>query len=160
MLNRKTQFGLHALLHLGRHQDEFVGASKIADHIGSSLKYLEQILAELKQEGWISSKAGRDGGYQIAISTDRINLADLVRVLEGPIALVPCASHRFYEPCESCESPELCGAQDAFVQLRNDMVYSMKQVSIKDILERESRLKSGEQSIQKPTPYIAPEGTE
>ncbi|NCG15018.1 MAG: Rrf2 family transcriptional regulator [Bacteroidetes bacterium] len=153
MLNKKTIYGLHALLHLARNPHQHIGASKIAEATSAPYKFLESILQLLVNEGMLLSKAGRDGGYQLAESPDQITLADIARLLEGPIALLPCASHRFYEPCDSCPDPATCGIQDALVLLRNQAVSDMKQLSLTAFLQREADLRSGQRDMLRPTPY-------
>lgn len=96
MLNRKTYYGLQALLFLARNVDSSsVAINSIAQSLEISRKFLEKILVELGSEGLVSSKKGRSGGYFISKDLNNISLADIVRILEGPIALLPCASHRF-----------------------------------------------------------------
>ena len=141
MLNRKTYYGLQALLFLARNMDSSsVAINSIAQSLEISRKFLEKILVELASEGLVSSKKGRSGGYFISKQLNDISLADIVRVLEGPIALLPCASHRFYEPCKECESPDKCSLQDALVNVRNSTVHSLKSIKISDILLIEEKL--------------------
>ena len=93
MLNRKTTYGIHALLHLARHQGEgVVAVVRISEALQVSRKFLERILADLRQEGMVESQSGRDGGYRLGAAGLDLCLADVVRVLEGPIALLPCAT--------------------------------------------------------------------
>jgi DNA-binding IscR family transcriptional regulator len=75
-------------------------------------------------------------------------------VVEGPIALLPCASHRFYEPCLECPNPAACAVQDALVQVRNETVHALKAISLADLVARESELSSEVRGILRPTPYL------
>ena len=154
MLNRKTYYGLQALLFLARNVDSSsVAINSIAQSLEISRKFLEKILVELGSEGLVSSKKGRSGGYFISKKLNNISLADVVRILEGPIALLPCASHRFYEPCKECESPDKCSLQDALVNVRNRTVHSLKSIKISDILLKEEKLNRGILKPQRPIPF-------
>ena len=154
MLNRKTYYGLQALLFLARNLDSSsVAINSIAQSLEISRKFLEKILVELGSEGLVSSKKGRSGGYFISKDLNNISLADVVRILEGPIALLPCASHRFYEPCKECESPGKCSLQDALVNVRNSTVHSLKSIKISDILLNEEKLNRGILKPQRPIPF-------
>ena len=154
MLNRKTYYGLQALLFLARNVDSSsVAINSIAQSLEISRKFLEKILVELGSEGLVSSKKGRSGGYFISKKLNNISLADVVRILEGPIALLPCASHRFYEPCKECKSPDQCSLQDALVNVRNSTVHSLKSIKISDILLKEEKLNRGILKPQRPIPF-------
>ena len=90
----------------------------------------------------------------MALSAYQISLADILRVVEGPIALLPCASHRFYEPCSECPNPSACAVQDALVQVRNETVHALKAISLADLVTRETELRSEVRSILRPIPYL------
>ncbi|MDG1252603.1 MAG: Rrf2 family transcriptional regulator [Schleiferiaceae bacterium] len=154
MLNRKTTYGIHALLFLARHADQgFIPIVRISESLVVSRKFLERILAELKEEGLVVSHAGRDGGYSLGSQGLDLGLSEVVRVLEGPIALLPCASHRFFTACNECPDPNSCGLQDALVQVRNDTVHSLKQMTLGRMLTAEAEMNSGLRPLQRPTPY-------
>ncbi len=154
MLNRKTTYGIHALLHLARKREEgVVAVARISEALQVSRKFLERILADLKQEGMVVSQSGRDGGYRLGAVGLELCLADVVRVLEGPIALLPCASHRFYAPCAECHQPETCALQDALVGVRNATVHSLKQITLAHLLQSEQLLSEGAKALVRPTPY-------
>ena len=157
MLNRKTTYGIHALLHLARHRDEGVlSVGRISEALQVSRKFLERILADLREEGMVESHPGREGGYRLGAAGLDLCLADVVRVLEGPIALLPCASHRFYAPCSECQHPERCALQDALVQVRNSTVHSLKQITLGHLLQTEGELDGGLREVLRPTPYFEP----
>ncbi len=155
MLNRKTTYGIHALLFLARQEhDVWTPAGYIASALGISKKFLERILSELRAESMVQSQSGRDGGYALGSEGLKICLADIVRILEGPIALLPCASHRFYTPCAECPNPDQCGVQDALVQVRNDTVHSLKATTLASMLQAEQDFQKGKTQMRRPTPYL------
>ncbi|MDA8650351.1 Rrf2 family transcriptional regulator [Schleiferiaceae bacterium] len=154
MLNRKTYYGIQSLLFIARNKSEkLTPITEITESLKISRKFLEKILSELRHEGIVTSKIGRSGGYSISKDLDSISLADIVRILEGPIALLPCASHRFYESCKECLTPDKCSLQDALVGVRNDTVHSLKSIKIQDLLTKEILLKKDTVKAKRPTPY-------
>ena len=104
MLNKKTQYAFQALIYLAEHKDD--GPVLIADIATKKkipLKFLENILLELRKSGILESKKGKGGGYFLNTSPDKIPLADIIRKIDGPIAMLPCASLYFYERCKNCD---------------------------------------------------------
>ena len=154
MLNRKTYYGIQSLLFIARSKGEkLTPITEITESLKISRKFLEKILSELRYEGIVTSKKGRSGGYSINKDLNSISVADIVRILEGPIALLPCASHRFYESCKECLTPDKCSLQDALVGVRNDTVHSLKSIKIQDLLTKEILLKKDAVKAKRPTPY-------
>jgi Rrf2 family protein len=82
--------------------------SEIADAASAPRKYLEAILLDLRRQHLLASRRGRTGGYALARPADAINFAEVIRALEGPLALTPCASRTAYGPCETCPDVETC----------------------------------------------------
>ncbi|MGA0109518.1 MAG: RrF2 family transcriptional regulator [Schleiferiaceae bacterium] len=154
MLNRKSVYALHALHTLARNPSERFSTARLAEHSRSPRRFLEQILSELRSAELVHSVPGRNGGYQLALAPEAISLADVLRVVEGPIALLPCASHRFYEPCPECANPEACALQDALVHVRNETVHALKSISLADLVARETELSTALRGILRPTPYL------
>jgi Rrf2 family protein len=101
MLNRKSVYALHALQHLAQHPDERFSTARLAEACKSPRRFLEQILSALREAGLLLAESGRSGGYQLARPASEVSLADILRVVEGPIALLPCASHRFTNPARN-----------------------------------------------------------
>lgn len=104
MLTRKGKYGLKALIHLARlpaGQLAFVNDIATANSIPK--KFLDAILGELRNAGFVQSRKGKDGGYRLARSATDIKVGHVVRVLDGPLAPFPCASSTRYEPCEDCD---------------------------------------------------------
>ncbi len=103
MLSKKTKYGLKALTYLAAQKDrEPVQIAEIARHENISQKFLESILLTLRKNGFLGSKKGKGGGYYLIKDPGEIRMTSVMRVLEGPIAMVPCVSLNFYEPCDDC----------------------------------------------------------
>jgi Rrf2 family protein len=104
------------MVRLARNYNQgFLSTAIIAQDENISKKFLEQILLELKRAKLVNSKQGTAGGYYLLKSPDDISLADIYRIFEGPIALTPCISINFYEPCDDCVDEATC-------YLRNELI--------------------------------------
>lgn len=103
-------------------------------------KFLETILLELKHAGMLGSKAGKGGGYYLRRKPGEINLAEVVRLFDGAIAAVPCATYKFYEPCKECEDETTCSIRHAFLQVRNATVEMLKRDTLEALVEKEQLL--------------------
>jgi Rrf2 family protein len=136
MLSKKTKYALHALTYLGKHKDEgTVLIHDIAEEHGISHKFLENILLELKKAGMLGSKKGKGGGYYLIKEPQDIPLSKVIRLLDGPIALLPCVSLNYYEPCAECKSEVECGINKVMIQVRDETLKILENKTLKDILE-------------------------
>jgi Rrf2 family protein len=141
MLSKKAKYALNALVHLSRKNGQGpVLISTISEDENIPRKFLESILLDLSKAGYVASKKGRGGGYYLIKEPKEINTADILRFIDGPIALLPCVTTKFYQKCEECHDEETCGIRDLFSELRESMVNLLKSNSLEDILNRESEL--------------------
>jgi Rrf2 family protein len=141
MLSKKTQYSILALVRLTREYNKGpVLISEIARTEKIPKKFLETILLELKNAGFINSKKGKGGGYYLIKSPDEINLADVIRLFEGAIALLPCAAFKYYESCRYCKDESTCGIRNVVKELRDETVNFLKGISLAEILRREENL--------------------
>jgi Rrf2 family protein len=138
MLSKKTKYGLHALTYLGKHKEKgAVLIQEISQKYGISHKFLENILLELKKAGFLGSKKGKGGGYYLIKEPKEIPLSTVIRLLDGPIALLPCVSLNYYEPCEECTDQTRCGLNKVMIQVRDETLKILKLKSLEDILQEE-----------------------
>jgi Rrf2 family protein len=104
MMSKKCKYALKALIRLGKEYGS--GNLSLTDDIARSehipKKFLEQILLNLKHAGYVRSKQGSKGGYRLVQDPNHITLAEIYRLFDGAIALVPCVSQKFYEACDDC----------------------------------------------------------
>ncbi|MFZ9687897.1 MAG: RrF2 family transcriptional regulator [Chitinophagaceae bacterium] len=136
MLNKKTQYAFQALMYLAEHKD--VGPVLIADIAKKKkipLKFLENILLELKKAEILESKKGKGGGYFIKSNALKTPLSEIIRKIEGPIAMLPCASLYFYERCKNCDEKH-CGLHDTMVLVRDATLKVLDNKSIADLLKK------------------------
>jgi Rrf2 family protein len=136
MLNKKTQYAFQALMYLAENQNngpvliaEISAAKKIP------LKFLENILLELRKAGMLESKKGKGGGYFLNLSPSKIRLADIIRKIEGPIAMLPCASLYFYERCSNCDEKN-CGLHDTMIDVRDATLKILEGKTVADLIKK------------------------
>jgi len=125
-----------ALTHLAK--DVGKGAimiSEIARSENIPQRYLEAILLDLKKLGFLGSKLGKNGGYFLIRKPEDINLSQIVRHFEGPIALVPCVSEKAYQPCEFCKDEEKCNLRKVFKDIRDYTYDKLQQTTLLDLIE-------------------------
>lgn len=135
MLSKKTQYAFHALTYLAEKEGNApVLISEIADTKQISLKFLEIILLELKKAGILGSKKGRGGGYYLIKPAEEVAIAKIIRLLDGPIALLPCVSLNYYEKCENCDETS-CGLHDVMTEVRDETLKVLENKTLADILK-------------------------
>ena len=138
MLSKKTKYAFHALTYLGKNKDQgAIPIQEISNYHGISHKFLENILLELKKAGLLGSKKGKGGGYYLIKLPHEIPLARIIRLLDGPIALLPCVSLNYYEPCEECASQAQCGLNMVMAEVIDDTLKILEMKTLQDILERD-----------------------
>ncbi len=141
LLSNKTKYAIKALVVLGKNYGkEPMPILKIAEEENIPKKFLEQILLELRNAGILFSKKGAKGGYSLNKEPKDIRLTQIIRLTDGPIALLPCVSLNFYRKCDECKSEEFCGIRDTFVEVRNAMLEILNDTSIEDIITRERNI--------------------
>lgn len=134
MLSKKTKYGIKALTFLARQENqEPVAIAEIAKAENISIKFLESILLLLRHSGFLGAKKGKGGGYYLIKEPSEINMAKVYRILEGPIALLPCASHNFYEKCEDCSDEAACAVRRLMSEIRDNTLMILENNSLADI---------------------------
>jgi Rrf2 family protein len=141
MLSKKTKYAIKALIIMGKNIDKPpMQIAQIAEQERIPKKFLESILLELRNAGYLYSKKGSGGGYALNKAPEDINLAAILRLTDGPIAMVPCASHNFYHKCDECHNEVTCGIRAMFTEIRDASVKILEQTSIADLIEKEAVL--------------------
>jgi Rrf2 family protein len=131
MLTQKTRYALRSLLYIAEKQDQApVQLARIAETQRVPPKYLELIMLDLKNAGLVKSTRGPKGGYRLARKPADISFGDIVRVMEGPIALVSCASTNFYAPCGDCHDQGSCAIRKAFAIVRDQTTQLLDGISL------------------------------
>ena len=144
MLSKKTQYAFRALTHLAENYGEGpVLISDISERRKIPLKFLENILNEMKKAGILESKKGKGGGYILKMSPGKIKLSTVIRLVNGPIALLPCVSLNFYRKCDDCDETN-CGLRRVMAITRDATLKILEKKTLADIVfEEQSVTKKG-----------------
>ena len=136
-LSQKTNYALTALQRLAREKGR--GPVLIADLARQDempRKFLELILLELKNHGLLQSKRGKGGGYQLRKSPEQITLGEVIRLFDGPLAPVPCASERAFRKCDDCPDLATCGTRLVMREVRDAMAKILDHTTLADLTSR------------------------
>ena len=133
MLSKKSQYAFQALMYLAQKgKDQPVLIAEISKKKKLPLKFLENILLELKKAGVLESKKGKGGGYYFSKNPKDIYLATIMRLLDGPISLLPCVSLYFYEKCKNCDEKH-CSLHEVMIQVRDANLKILEKRTIADL---------------------------
>ena len=142
MLSKKAKYAINALVRLSKdYNNGPILIKEISESENIPRKFLESILLELKNAGFLASKKGKGGGYYLLKSPEKVNLAEIIRLFDGALALLPCVTYKYYEKCEECKDEETCGIRSVIKEVRDETVKILKNNSLADILKREERLR-------------------
>ena len=133
-LSRKARYALRALYALSA--DDARGPVLIADLADREKiprKFLEAILLELKNAGILKSKKGKGGGYSLARSPDKVAIGEIVRIIDGPLAPLPCASERAFVRCEECTDETTCGTRQVMKKVRDAIAAILDSTTLADV---------------------------
>lgn len=121
MVSKKCKYAIKAILYIARNQAEgrSIFASEIAKEENIPQKFLETILRELCNQRILMSKRGRYGGYRLLKAPEEISFTEVMRIMDGPIALMPCVSLNYYTPCDECKEEENCSIRSVFLLVRD-----------------------------------------
>ena len=135
MMSKKCKYALKALIRLGQ---EYGGGPMLTDDIARAenipKKFLELILLDLKHAGYVRSKQGAKGGYRLVQDPNQISLAEIYRLFDGAIALVPCVSQKFYEACDDCPDEKTCRLKKIFIDVREKTYELLTGITIQSFL--------------------------
>ncbi|ACM20008.1 winged helix-turn-helix transcriptional regulator, Rrf2 family [Geotalea daltonii FRC-32] len=148
MISKKTKYGLKAMIYLAKVYDQ--GPVLIADLAREEKipkKFLELILLTLKNHGVLQSRKGKGGGYYLGKLPKEISLGKLVRILDGPLAPVPCVSETAYAKCDECLDERTCGIRLVMKDVRDAIAEILDGTSLADVLERSEKAEQLEKGI-------------
>ncbi len=153
MLSKRSKYAINALVYLARqHQldpDRKVQSAEISEAQHIPKKFLEAILRDLKNNGILGSKMGRGGGFYLRKAIHDVNLAEVHRIFDGAIGLLPCVTHHYYEKCEECKDEATCGIREAILEVRNKTVEILKENTLQQILDTENQKIEQKKSARK-----------
>ena len=154
-LSKKTQYSLRALYALARAYG--TGPLLIADlarQEGIPKKFLEQILLKLKSHGLVASKKGKGGGYALVRAPEAVTVGNVIRLIEGPLAPLPCASETAYRKCDECLDDRYCGTRLLMRDVRNAIAGILDCTTLADVCRRVDDARGQSQSRDSLMYYI------
>jgi Rrf2 family protein len=148
MLSKKSKYALKAMMVLAKEYGQGpVLISDMAQREGIPRKFLELILLELKNQGMLQSKKGKGGGYSLGRDPHLISVGHVVRVLDGPIAPLPCVSKTAYMRCHECRDERSCGIRIVMKEVRDATAKIMDSTSLSDMLKQVEAVVTGKESL-------------
>lgn len=154
-LSKRTQYSLRALYALARSYN--TGPKLIVDLSEEEVipkKFLEQILLALKNRGLVDSKKGRGGGYFLAQPPDEVTLGSVIRMIEGPLAPIPCASETAFRKCDECIDADTCGTRLVMREVRDAMAAILDRTTLAMVCEKVDAAREGKDEIEALMYYI------
>ncbi len=139
MLTQRSRYALRAMLFLAEATKGSppIPMNRIAAEANVPRKFLELILADLREAGLLHSHRGKMGGYCLSRATHLISLGEIIRVIEGPLALVPCVSRTAYRACADCKSEADCAIRHAMMRVRDETARILDGTSLADANARD-----------------------
>jgi Rrf2 family protein len=142
IISKKTKYCLRALYSLARNYGQGpMLVQKIADDEVIPKKFLELILLGAKAGGLVDSKPGRGGGYHLTKPPNQITVGQVVRLMEGPLAPLPCASETAFRRCDECIDENVCGTRLVMRKVRNATAEILDQTTLADVCQMVETLK-------------------
>ena len=145
MLSQKARYALRAMIELARENGQ-VTAGELAVRADAPRKFLEAILLTLSRQGLVTSRRGKFGGYLLGREPAAISFAEIIRLVDGPLALTPCVSRTAFRRCEDCRDLATCALREALLQARDATAAVLEGYSLADAVAG-----SGAELIGEPT---------
>ncbi|MFQ8430755.1 RrF2 family transcriptional regulator [Amaricoccus sp. W119] len=145
MISQKTKYAIKALITLAEEQargGSSLRIEEIANRSNTPKRFLEHILIDIRNAGVIGSRRGRDGGYMLIKAPESISVSEVLRMIDGPIAPLPCLSRRAYQRCEDCEDEATCRIRKVFGDLYSAYLLMVESLTLTDLMRDDSLLES------------------
>ena len=140
MLTQRSRYAMRAMLFLARQSlaGPPVSMTRIAAEANVPRKFLELILADLREGGFLVSHRGKAGGYRLARPAHLISMGEVIRVIEGPLALVPCVSRTAYRRCLDCRDEASCAIRQTMARVRDETARILDGTSLADAVAEDA----------------------
>jgi len=141
MLSKKAKYALKALVFLAKKKkNELVLISEISEKERIPKKFLEQILLEMKKHFILHSKRGKEGGYYLSKGQDEIFIGNVIRIIDGPLAPIPCVSKLGYQECEECVDEATCEIRKLMKRVRDSTCEILDNTTLEDLLKMKDKV--------------------
>ncbi len=140
-LSKRGEYALRSLINLGiaaKVKRSLVRVSELAKAEDLPVKFLEQVMQQLREAGYVESERGKHGGYRLARPASEIHIGKIVRLIDGPLAPIGCVSQTAYEPC-NCPDQEHCGLRMLMLDVRNAIAAILDRYTLADVVEVTTR---------------------
>jgi Rrf2 family protein len=140
-LSKRGEYALRSLINLGiaaKVGRRLVRVTELAKAEDLPIKFLEQVIQQLREAGFVQSVRGKHGGYRLAKSADQIHIGAIVRLIDGPLAPIGCVSQTAYEPC-NCPDEAHCGLRMLMLDVRNAIAAILDRYTLADVVEVTTR---------------------
>lgn len=135
MLSMKAKYAIRALMVMAKNEKKMLSSKSIAKEADVPQKFLDTILQELRHQGLVDSKRGIFGGYFLIKQAAKIMVGDVIRIMDGPLAPIRCASVTAYERCEDCVDETTCQIRKVMIDVRNSIAGVLDKKSIKEMVK-------------------------
>jgi Rrf2 family protein len=140
-LSKRGEYALRSLINLGiaaKVGRSLVRVTELAKAEDLPIKFLEQVMQQLREAGFVESERGKHGGYRLAKPADKIHVGEIVRLIDGPLAPIGCVSQTAYEPC-NCPDEKHCGLRMLMLDVRNAIAAILDRYTLADVVEVTTR---------------------
>jgi Rrf2 family protein len=140
-LSKRGEYALRSLINLGiaaKVGRKLVRVTELAKAEDLPIKFLEQVMQQLREAGFVESERGKHGGYRLAKTADAIHIGEIVRLIDGPLAPIGCVSQTAYEPC-NCPDEAHCGLRMLMLDVRNAIAAILDRYTLADVVEVTTR---------------------
>jgi Rrf2 family protein len=138
MLSKKCQYAIHALIYIATNNDNFVRIADISEAKNIPKKFLEVILLELNRSGILGSKKGNRGGYYLRKKAKEVYMIDVIRLIDGAVAMLPCVSLNYYQSCDMCLNEKNCQVHNLFGKVRDETLKILSRSSLSDLISKKA----------------------
>ena len=157
-LSKRGEYALRSMINLGiaaKVGRSLVRVTELAKAEDLPVKFLEQVVQQLREAGFVESVRGKHGGYRLAKPDSQIRIGEIVRLIDGPLAPIGCVSQTAYEPC-NCPDEAHCGLRMLMLDVRNAIAAILDRYTLADVVEVTTR---NMQRDGVPLPFSAPDTT-
>jgi len=137
MISQRCRYALKAMIHLARQESALpIQVAVISAEESIPRKFLEGIMSELRQGGFVDALRGKSGGYRLARPAELITFGEIMRLVDGPLALLPCVSQHFYKRCEDCRDKKACELRRVMARVRREASDILDRTTLSDAVAK------------------------
>lgn len=141
MISNRCKYALKALIYIARQdKDKSILSTEISNDENIPKKFLENILRDLKNAQFLTSRRGAKGGYRLNKDPEKVTLIEVIRLMDGPIALLPCVSIMYHQPCDTCTTEDTCTIRDVFIEVRDATLEIYRKTTLSSLAKKKNKL--------------------